>query len=68
MKKLIAILLCMPCMASAEFMSGNNLHAKMTGDFGEKMQALGFIQTFFVSIYPRTTRQKPDTSLVFCYD
>jgi hypothetical protein len=42
MKKLIAILLCVPCMASAEFMSGNNLHNKMTGDFGEKMQALGF--------------------------
>jgi hypothetical protein len=32
MKKLIAILLCVPCMASAEFMSGNNLHNKMTGD------------------------------------
>jgi hypothetical protein len=59
MKKLIAILLCMPCMASAEFMSGNNLHAKMTGDFGEKMQALGFIQGVF-DVYVSVTFCSPE--------
>jgi len=42
-----------------EFMSGNNLHNKMTGDFGEKMQALGFIQGVF-DVYVSVTFCSPE--------
>jgi len=59
MKKFIASLLFVPCMASAEFMSGNSLHSKMTGDFGDKMQALGFIQGVF-DVYVSVTFCSPD--------
>jgi hypothetical protein len=59
MKKLIATLLFVPCIASAEFMSGNSLHSKMTGDFGDKMQALGFIQGVF-DVYVSVTFCSPD--------
>jgi hypothetical protein len=59
MKKLISSLLFIPCMASAEFMTGNNLHGKMTGDFGDKMQALGFIQGVF-DVYVSVTFCSPE--------
>ena len=59
MKKLIASLLFVPCMASAEFMTGNNLHSKMNGDFGDKMLALGFIQGVF-DVYVSVTFCSPD--------
>jgi hypothetical protein len=44
MRKLLAGLLFVPCIASAEFMSGNNLHGKMNGDFGDKMLALALFR------------------------
>lgn len=44
MKKLIAILLCVPCMASAEFLNGNQLYQRMTSnDTGDKFYALGYV-------------------------
>jgi hypothetical protein len=44
MKKFIAGLLMMPCMAHAEFFSGNDILAKLNGELIERVQALGFIQ------------------------
>jgi hypothetical protein len=45
MKKLIASLLFVPCMASAEFMDGNGLLSKMNDvEFLPKMVALGYVQ------------------------
>jgi hypothetical protein len=63
MKKLIASLLFIPCMASAEFMTGNNLHGKMNGDFGDKMLALGFIQGVF-DVYVSVTFCSPNSVTV----
>jgi hypothetical protein len=45
MKKLIAGLLFIPCMASAEFMDGNGLLSKINDvEFLPKMVALGYVQ------------------------
>jgi hypothetical protein len=63
MKKLIATLLFVPCMAHAEFMTGNNLHAKINGDFGDKMLALGFIQGVF-DVYVNVTICSPSNITV----
>jgi hypothetical protein len=63
MKKLIASLLFVPCMANAEFMSGNNLYSKMNGDFGEKMLALGFIQGVY-DVYVSVTFCSPNNVTV----
>ena len=63
MKKLIAGLLFVPCMVSAEFMTGNNLHGKMNGDFGDKMLALGFIQGVF-DVYVSVTFCSPSNVTV----
>jgi len=63
MKKLIASLLFVPCMASAEFMSGNSLYSKMNGDFGEKMLALGFIQGVY-DVYVSVTFCSPNNVTV----
>ncbi len=43
MKKILAGLLVVPTMASAEFMSGNNLFRDMNGDVLDKMLALGYV-------------------------
>ncbi len=63
MRKLLASLLFIPCMASAEFMTGNNLHGKMNGDFGDKMLALGFIQGVF-DVYVSVTFCSPSNVTV----
>jgi hypothetical protein len=63
MRKLLAGLLFVPCIASAEFMSGNNLHGKMNGDFGDKMLALGFIQGVF-DVYVSVTFCSPNSVTV----
>ena len=63
MKKLIASLLFVPCMANAEFMSGNNLYSKMNGDFGDKMLALGFIQGVY-DVYVSVTFCSPNNVTV----
>jgi hypothetical protein len=63
MRKLLAGLLFIPCIASAEFMSGNNLHGKMNGDFGDKMLALGFIQGVF-DVYVSVTFCSPNSVTV----
>jgi hypothetical protein len=63
MKRLIAGLLFVPCMASAEFMSGNSLYSKMNGDFGEKMLALGFIQGVY-DVYVSVTFCSPNNVTV----
>jgi hypothetical protein len=63
MKKLLASLLFVPCMASAEFMSGNNLYSKMNGDFGDKMLALGFVQGVF-DVYVNVTICPPNNITV----
>jgi len=44
MRKLLAGLLMVPTMASAEFMSGNDLYTRMTGtEIGWRMYALGYV-------------------------
>jgi hypothetical protein len=48
MKKLLVLLAFMPTLAQAEFFSGNQLLAKMNStEFGDKMQALGYVQGVF---------------------
>jgi hypothetical protein len=48
MKKLIAVVMLVPTLAYAEFFSGNQLLAKMNStEFGEKMQAIGYVQGVF---------------------
>lgn len=43
MKKLIASLLFVPTMASAEFMSGNDLLTNMRGDVTSRALAIGYV-------------------------
>ena len=44
MKKLVAALLMVPCMASAEFLDGNQIYQRMTSsDSGDRFYALGYI-------------------------
>jgi hypothetical protein len=43
MKKILTGLLMVPTMASAEFMSGNNLLSDMNGDIVDQMIALGYV-------------------------
>lgn len=43
MKKLIAALLMVPSIASAEFMSGNSLLRDLKGDALDQMIALGYV-------------------------
>ena len=48
MRKLLVALLMVPTIAHAEFMTGNQLHSKLTGtDVSERIQALGYIQGVF---------------------
>ena len=48
MKKLLAVAFMVPTMASAEFMTGNDLYIKMQStSAGERIQALGYIQGVF---------------------
>lgn len=43
MKKTIAALLMVPCVASAEFWTGNNFHSKVTSsDAFDRIQAYGY--------------------------
>ena len=41
MRKLLAALLMVPAVASAEFLTGNELYQRLTGDLGDRMYALG---------------------------
>ena len=43
MKKLITALLMVPTMASAEFLTGNELYTRLTGDLSDRMYALGYV-------------------------
>ena len=44
MKKLLAALLMVPCIAHAEFLNGNQLYQRMTStDTGDKFYALGYV-------------------------
>ena len=43
MKKFIAALLMVPTMASAEFLTGNELYTRLTGDLSDRMYALGYV-------------------------
>lgn len=43
MKKLLAALCFIPTMASAEFISGNELLSNLKGDLDERMFAIGYI-------------------------
>jgi hypothetical protein len=43
MKKILAGLLMVPTMASAEFISGNELLSNLKGDTDERMFAIGYI-------------------------
>lgn len=44
MKKFLVALLMVPSMASAEFLSGNDLYTRMTGsEIGWRMYALGYV-------------------------
>lgn len=60
MRKLIAALLIVPSIASAEFLSGNDLYHRLTSnDSGDKFYALGYIVGAYdmgvhVSFCPRT--------------
>jgi hypothetical protein len=48
MKKLLVALLMVPTMAHAEFFTGNRLLEKLNStEFGERMQALGYVQGVF---------------------
>ena len=50
MKKLIAILLCVPCMAHAEFVSGNTLLDYMTSNnntYVDRSVSLGYVMGVF---------------------
>lgn len=48
MKKLLVVLLMVPAMAHAEFMTGNQLHSKLnSSEVSERIQALGYIQGVF---------------------
>ena len=43
MKKLLMALLMVPTMASAEFLTGNELYTRLTGDLTDRMYALGYV-------------------------
>ena len=47
MKKLLAVLMCVPVMAHAEFLDGNRLLALMNGTTSDKIQAIGYVQGVF---------------------
>jgi hypothetical protein len=48
MKKIIAALLMVPCMAHAEFFTGNMLLTRMQSkDYMDQMQALGYVMGVF---------------------
>ena len=43
MKKILAALLMVPCVALAEFWSGNTLLDRMNGDTMDRVQAYGYV-------------------------
>jgi hypothetical protein len=43
MKKLLIALMFIPTIARAEFLTGNDLFIKLTGDVGDRMYALGYV-------------------------
>ena len=43
MRKLLAALLMVPAVASAEFLTGNDLYTRLTGDLSDRMYALGYV-------------------------
>lgn len=47
MKKTLAALLMVPCMAHAEFWSGNTLLSRMNGDNIDQVQAYGYVMGVF---------------------
>jgi hypothetical protein len=58
MKKLLIALMFIPAMARAEFLTGNDLFMKLTGDLGDRMYALGYVVGIYdvnvhVTICPR---------------
>jgi hypothetical protein len=59
MKKLLAMLLCVPMMAHAEFFTGNDLLTKMNGDAADRIQAIGYVQGVF-DVYVHVTICPPN--------
>ena len=43
MKKLLATALMVPCLAYADFWTGNNLYSKQTGNSAEQINAMGYV-------------------------
>lgn len=62
MKRLITVLLFMPCMAYAEFESGNTLLAKLTStEIYERLNGMGYVAGVFDS-HKTLTHCAPDNS------
>ena len=64
MKKLIAALLMVPTMASAEFWTGNNLYDRLTSsDALERVQGMGYVMGVY-DVYVVVTFCPPNQSTI----